>query len=231
MSKETVLNLDKVKKTYIQGKNTIPILKGASLSIKSGEVVGLVGQSGSGKSTLLQIAGLLDKATSGKVIINSYDCTNSNDKTRTNIRRDDIGFIYQFHHLLPEFTALENVIMPQLISGKSDYEATKNAKEMLKYLGLSHRFEHRPSQLSGGEKQRVAIARAIVNKPSLLLADEPTGNLDPETSAEVFRILLETAKGIGLAMLIATHNHDLAEKMDKVIALKGGILVRKTKQS
>jgi lipoprotein-releasing system ATP-binding protein len=177
----------------------------------------------------LQIAGLLDKATSGHVLINSYDCTNANDITRTTIRRNDIGFIYQFHHLLPEFTALENVIMPQLIAGKSDLEAKKNAKEILQYLGLSHRFEHRPSQLSGGEQQRVAIARAIVNKPSLLLADEPTGNLDPETSAEVFRILVEAARSIGLSMLIATHNHDLAANMDKVVMLKGGILVRKNK--
>lgn len=229
MSKNIVLSLDKVNKSFRQGKQKVSILKGASLDIKAGEVVGLIGQSGSGKSTLLQIAGLLDKTDTGKVIINEQDCTKASDTVRTAMRRDHIGFIYQFHHLLPEFSALENVIMPQLISGKSPSEAKANAMDILKYLGLSHRLSHRPSELSGGEQQRVAIARAIVNKPSLLLADEPTGNLDPETSGDVFKILLETAKAIGLAMLIVTHNHELAEKMDRVVTLRGGIIVRRNK--
>jgi lipoprotein-releasing system ATP-binding protein len=225
MNKKTILSLQKVHKSFIQGKNRVVVLKGASLDVHEGEVVGLIGPSGSGKSTLLQIAGLLDSVTVGHVIINGKDCTKADDKMQTAVRRDEIGFIYQFHHLLPEFTSLENVIMPQLIAGKSYAEAKVAATAMLKSLGLSHRLEHRPSELSGGEQQRVAIARAIVNKPSLLLADEPTGNLDPETSAEVFKILLETAKSIGLAMLIVTHNHDLAEKMDRVVTLSDGTLI------
>jgi lipoprotein-releasing system ATP-binding protein len=230
MSKKIVLSLQKVHKSFPQGKNRVVVLKGASLDIKEGEVVGLIGPSGSGKSTLLQIAGLLDSVTVGHVNINGKDCTKADDKMQTAVRRDEIGFIYQFHHLLPEFTALENVIMPQLIAGKSHNEAKAEATAILKSLGLSHRLEHRPSELSGGEQQRVAIARAIVNKPSLLLADEPTGNLDPETSAEVFKILLETAKSIGLAMLIVTHNHDLADKMDRVVTLSDGTLIS-TKRS
>jgi lipoprotein-releasing system ATP-binding protein len=232
MSKnKTVLSLQKVHKSFYQGKNRLTVLQGASLDIKSGEVVGLIGPSGSGKSTLLQIAGLLDNAGAGKVVINGKDCTKANDDVQTVVRRDEVGFIYQFHHLLPEFSALENVVMPQLISGKSRDKAIKNATEMLKYLGLFHRLEHRPSELSGGEQQRVAIARAIVNKPSLLLADEPTGNLDPETSEDVFKLLLDTAKAAGLAMLIVTHNQELANNMDRVVTLRGGILVRKNKSN
>lgn len=227
--KPTILSLQNVHKSFYQGKNRLMVLKGASLDIKAGEVVGLIGPSGSGKSTLLQIAGLLDNAGAGKVMINNRDCTSANDNLRTLVRKEEIGFIYQFHHLLPEFTALENVVIPQLAAGKTRIEADKNANDILKFLGLANRVDHRPSQLSGGEQQRVAIARAIVNKPSLLLADEPTGNLDPDTSKEVFKLLLETAKAIGLAMLIVTHNMELAGKMDRVVTLKDGIIVRSRK--
>ncbi len=227
MNNRVVLSLQNVGKSFLQGKVTLTVLSEASLDIMAGEVVGLIGPSGSGKSTLLQIAGLLDSPGSGKVIINNIDCTKADDVLRTSTRRNEIGFIYQMHHLLPEFTALENVVMPQLIAGKSSKEAQKNATEILKFLGLGARMKHRPSELSGGEQQRVAIARAIVNKPALLLADEPTGNLDPETSADVFELLLKTAKSIGLAMLIVTHNHELASKMDRVVTLKEGALVKK----
>ncbi|MCE3233592.1 MAG: lolD2 [Rickettsiaceae bacterium] len=220
-----VLSLQKVHKSFLQGKNRVVVLKGASLDIDKGEVVGLIGPSGSGKSTLLQIAGLLDSPTVGQVIINGMDCTKANDKTRTLVRRSGVGFIYQFHHLLPEFSALENVIMPQLINGVPYEQAKTEAAILLKSLGLAHRSGHRPSELSGGEQQRVAIARAIANKPAVLLADEPTGNLDPETSAEVFKILIDTARAAGIAMLIVTHNHDLANQMDKVVTLSDGVLV------
>lgn len=226
---DIVLSLDKVSKSFYQGKSRLVVLKDASLDIKKGEVVGLVGPSGCGKSTLLQIAGLLDNPGSGKVLVNGKNCAKADDKQRTLTRRNDIGFIYQFHHLLPEFSAIENVIMPQLIAGQGAAESRRNAREILTYLGLGNRLEHRPSELSGGEQQRVAIARAIVNKPSILLADEPTGNLDPQTSAEVFKILMKTAKSVGLAMLIVTHNHELASQMDKVVTLKDGMIIKKNK--
>jgi len=228
MSK-VVLSLDNISKSFYQGKTRLVVLKNASLEVKEGEVVGLIGPSGSGKSTLLQVAGLLDNAGSGEVIIDGVNCTHADDKMRTKMRRDHIGFVYQMHHLLPEFTALENVLMPQLISKRSTKESENNAKEILRFLGLGARVKHRPSQLSGGEQQRVAIARAIVNKPSLILADEPTGNLDPETSDIVFDLMLKTARSIGLAMLIVTHNHELAKKMDKVVTLKDGMVVKAKK--
>lgn len=221
-----ILSLDKISKSFTQGKNKVKVLKSACLEIKAGEVVALIGPSGSGKSTLLQIAGLLDNPTSGKILIKDNDCTKASDKIRTEIRRDDIGFIYQFHHLLPEFSALENVLIPQLIAKKPKDEAIKNAEEILKSLGLSHRLKHKPAELSGGEQQRVAIARALVNKPSLLLADEPTGNLDPITSKEVFEILIKSASSMGLAMLIVTHNHELAKKMDRIVTLKDGEVIK-----
>lgn len=221
-----ILSLDKISKSFTQGKNKVKVLKSACLEIKAGEVVALIGPSGSGKSTLLQIAGLLDNPTSGKILIKDNDCTKASDKIRTEIRRDDIGFIYQFHHLLPEFSALENVLIPQLIAKKPKDESIKNAEEILKSLGLSHRLKHKPAELSGGEQQRVAIARALVNKPSLLLADEPTGNLDPTTSKEVFEILLKSASSMGLAMLIVTHNHELAKKMDRIVTLKDGEVIK-----
>lgn len=225
MSKKIVLSLKNISKSFQQGKNKLNILKKANFEISQGEVVGLIGPSGSGKSTFMQIAGLLDSADSGKIIINEQNCSKANDNMRTKIRRDNIGFIYQLHNLLPEFTALENVVIPQIISGKSSKEATVNAKEILKYLGLEKRISHRPSELSGGEQQRVAIARAVVNKPSLLLADEPTGNLDPQTSFEVFDLLTKTARAADIAMLIVTHDHALAKKMDRVVALDNGELI------
>ena len=227
MSKQTILSLQKVRKSFNQGNKRLVILRDASLEIKAGEVVGLVGPSGSGKTTLLQIAGLLDNAGAGKVVINGKECTNANDKVRTTIRRDEIGFIYQFHHLLPEFTALENICIAQSIAGVGKIEAEHNAKEVLKFLGLAKRMSHKPSELSGGEQQRVAIARAIVNKPSLLLADEPTGNLDPDTADHVFKLLVETARAIGLAVMIVTHNIELAKKMDRVVTIKDGTVVKK----
>jgi len=225
-----VLSLNNVSKSFKQGKNNIRVLKGANLDIKSGEVVALIGPSGSGKSTLLQIAGLLDSPTSGKIMINSNDCTKASDKVRTVTRRNDIGFIYQFHHLLPEFTALENIIIPQLINKSNKAESEKNAADILKSLGLSHRLKHKPSELSGGEQQRVAIARAMVNQPSLILADEPTGNLDPSTSSDVFDILIKSVKEQGLAMLIVTHNHELANKMDRIVTLKDGEIKKYAKK-
>lgn len=231
MSNNTVLSLRDLNRFFYQGEVRLDVLKGATLEIKAGEVVGLVGPSGCGKSTLLQLAGLLDSPNSGKVMINNIDCTNINDNERTKVRRNEIGFIYQFHHLLPEFTALENVVIPQMISGKSIAAANKDGEEILKYLGLSNRTTHKPSELSGGEQQRVAIARALVNKPSLLLADEPTGNLDPTTADSVFKLLMETAKAIGVAMFIVTHNLSLAEKMDRVVTIEGGVVSRYKKYS
>ena len=222
----TVLSLEKINKTFKQGKGKVKVLQNSCLDVKKGEAVALIGPSGSGKSTLLQIAGLLDSPSSGKIFINEEDCTKASDAKRTSIRSSDVGFIYQFHHLLPEFSALENVIMPQLIAKKSLSDAKKDAKDILKQLGLSHRINHKPSELSGGEQQRVAIARAIVNKPSILLADEPTGNLDPTTSKDVFDILIESAKSFGLAMLIVTHNIDLAKQMDRIVTIKEGEITK-----
>ncbi len=229
MSK-TILSLQNISKSFTQGKKNLLILRGASLNIKEGQIVALVGPSGCGKSTLLQIAGLLDQVDSGKVAINGNACTKASDKTLTKLRRDEIGFVYQFHHLMPEFSALENVIIPQIIAGKPKKEAQDNAIEILKFMGLGKRLQHRPSELSGGEQQRVAIARAIVNKPSLLLADEPTGNLDPETADEVFSLLVETTKAIGLSMLIVTHNMELTKRMDKVVTIKDGAIVTKRRK-
>lgn len=220
-----VLVLEHIHKSYMQGKTKLHILQGANLVIHEGEVVALVGPSGAGKSTLLQIAGLLDHADSGTVTINGTTCTHADDATRTRLRRDEIGFVYQAHHLLPEFTALENVLIPQMVSGISKKVAKKHALEVLKFLGLSRRVDHRPQELSGGEQQRVAIARAIVNRPSLLLADEPTGNLDPHTAEDVFQLLLHTAENIGLAVLIVTHNYALASRTHRTITLKEGAIV------
>ena len=223
-----VLSLKDITKSYRQGENVLEILKGASLDVEEGETVALVGESGSGKSTLLHIAGLLDSCDRGDVFISGKSCIRMKDNERTLTRRHEIGVVYQSHHLLPEFTALENVMIPQRIAGVSKEEAEEHAKEVLDYLKLSDRLCHRPSQLSGGEQQRIAIARAVVNKPSILLADEPTGNLDPQTSKEVFRLLLKTARGIGLGLLLVTHNMSLAEKCDRTVTLKDGKIVRKT---
>ena len=220
----SVLELKNVIKTYKQGKQNLEVLSGVNLEIKPQEIIGLVGQSGSGKSTLLQIAGLLDKPTSGKVIVNGKNIEKQNDDVRTFLRRDYIGFVYQYHNLLGDFSALENVMLPMLISGKNKSDAKDRDVMLLEKMHLSHRLNHRPAELSGGEQQRVAIARALANSPKLLLADEPTGNLDPNTAEEVFVALLDIIKETGLAALIATHNMELATRMNKQFRLKAGVL-------
>lgn len=219
-----VLQLSGIVKNYKQGKQTLEVLSGVDLSIHTGEVIALVGQSGSGKSTLLQIAGLLDKPSGGRIFINGENIGKASDDLRTSLRRDYIGFVYQYHNLLGDFSALENVMLPMLIAGKSPKEAEDRANLLLDKLKLSHRLKHRPAELSGGEQQRVAIARALANSPKLLLADEPTGNLDPNTSEEVFSALLGIIKETGLAALIATHNMELAARMNQQYKLKDGVL-------
>ncbi len=218
----TILQVQKLHKTYEQAGNRLNVLNGINLTVDAGEIVALVGPSGSGKSTLLQIIGLLDQASSGSITINGVEATNTNDKVRTELRRNFIGFVYQFHYLQPEFTALENVVIPQMIAGKTKSQAELQASGILKNLGLEGRLDHRPARLSGGEQQRVAIARAIANSPKLLLADEPTGNLDPETSSKVFAQLLVQVRNRGIGALIATHNIELADRMDRVLELKQG---------
>lgn len=212
----------KISKVFTQGGRELAVLNGVDLKIESGEMVSLVGPSGSGKSTLLQIMGLLDKPSAGTLRIAGQQSEHMNDKARTKLRRDAIGFVYQFHHLLPEFNALENVAMPQIIAGVKKKEAHAKAELLLTNLGLQERLTHRPAKLSGGEQQRVAIARALANDPKILLADEPTGNLDPDTSAEVFDLLLNIVRDRQICMLIATHNHDLADQMDRTLELKAG---------
>ena len=221
----STLTLKNVNKSFVQGNEQLDVLKGVNLDIKPKEIVALIGPSGSGKSTLLQIAGLLDEPTSGEVYINGDLCTGNNDNMRTALRRDYLGFVYQYHNLLPDFDAAENVILPQLIAGVKYKEARDKALWLLNRLGLGERVKHRPAELSGGEQQRVAIARALANTPRLLLADEPTGNLDPNTSDNVFLALLEVVKETGLSALVATHNIDLAHKMDREVSLKDGRLV------
>ena len=219
-----ILRLINVTKNYRQGRQNLEVLKGIDLNICAGEVVALVGQSGSGKSTLLQIAGLLDKPSEGQIFINGKNISKASDETRTTLRRDYIGFVYQYHNLLGDFTALENVMMPMLIAGKSQSDATEKATYLLDKLHLSHRLKHRPAELSGGEQQRVAIARALANSPKLLLADEPTGNLDPNTAEDVFEALLAIIKETGLAALVATHNMELAARMNQQVRLQDGKL-------
>lgn len=221
----TTLTLKNINKTFRQGNEILEVLKDVNLEIKPKEVVALIGPSGSGKSTLLQIAGLLEKPTDGEVYIDGENCTENSDNVRTMLRRDYLGFVYQYHNLLPDFDAAENVIIPQLIAGIKYKEAQDKAMWLLQRLGLNEREHHRPAELSGGEQQRVAIARALANAPKLLLADEPTGNLDPNTSDNVFFTLLEVVKETGLSALIATHNIDLANKMDRVVSLKDGTLL------
>ena len=225
MAQKTALRLKGVERTYGQGEHSLSILKNADLELKSGEIVALVAPSGTGKSTLLHLAGLLEHPDAGEVSINGRSCGNLSDEERTSIRRSDIGFVYQFHHLLPEFTALENIMMPQLISGLPHSEAKERASALLDYMRIGHRGDHRPSELSGGEQQRVAIARAVANAPLLLLADEPTGNLDPETASYVFGALEALVRQSGLAALIATHNHELAGRMDRRVTLSEGKIV------
>jgi lipoprotein-releasing system ATP-binding protein len=217
-----VLQLRAVTRSFIQGSEKLDVLRGVDLTIKRGEIVALVGESGSGKSTLLQIAGLLDTPTSGEVIIGGVNASKANDDERTRLRLKNLGFVYQFHHLLPEFSARENIAVPQMIAGITYDKAVKHADEMLATLGLAARGSHRPGALSGGEQQRVAIARALAGGPALILADEPTGNLDPDMSESVFQMFLSLARSRGLAALVATHNLDLARRMDRVVTMKGG---------
>ncbi|CAM3956887.1 ABC transporter ATP-binding protein [Paracoccus yeei] len=217
-----VLVLDAISKTYGKGGPApVPVLSDLSLSVARGEVVALVAPSGAGKSTLLHIAGLLDTADAGRVVLNGRDMTGQGDRARTEARRVSLGFVYQFHHLLPEFSAAENIVLPQLANGVSQGAARARAADLLGRVGLSHRADHRPAQLSGGEQQRVAFCRALANAPALLLADEPTGNLDPTTSDKVFDVLMGLVRQTGLSALIATHNMDLAGRMDRVIRLGG----------
>ncbi len=217
------LRLDAVRKIYGAGTpGEVVALAGATLTLAAGEVVALVAPSGAGKSTLLHVAGLLDTPTSGAVAIGGVSTEGLRDVERTRLRRDTIGFVYQFHHLLPEFSARENVALPQSAAGVGGAEAGARARELLAAVGLSARESHRPAELSGGEQQRVAFCRALANRPRLLLADEPTGNLDPETSTRVFDVLLDLVRGTGLAALIATHNPDLASRMDRILRLDAG---------
>jgi lipoprotein-releasing system ATP-binding protein len=217
-----VLFLQDVERCYRQGDDTLEILKGAELAVWSGQSIALIAPSGTGKSTLLHIAGLLEHPDSGEVFINGTPTTKLSDDARTRIRRLEIGFVYQFHHLLPEFTALENVMLPQMVRGLSKREANLRASEILSYLGLEERLEHRPTELSGGEQQRVAIARAVANAPRILLADEPTGNLDPRTSDRVFSSLIQLVRASGLAAVIATHNMEIAARMDRRVTIADG---------
>ncbi|WP_323784878.1 ABC transporter ATP-binding protein [Thalassovita sp.] len=220
------LILSGLTKTYNQGlPGAVDVLRGIDLTIAHGEVVALVAPSGGGKSTLLHIAGLLDTPDAGTVQICGKDMTGLPDRKRTAARREDVGFVYQFHHLLPEFTALENVMLPQLANGCNRAEATLRAADLLSRVDIGDRADHRPAELSGGEQQRVAFCRALANEPSLLLADEPTGNLDPDTSDHVFDTLMELVRSTGMSALIATHNLDLAHRMDRVLRLDKGMLV------
>lgn len=220
-----VLQLSGVTKGFfLNTDHAVHVLTGTDLTLMPGEVVGLIAPSGAGKSTLLQVAGLLDSADSGQIMVGETDASRANDTQRTALRRTHIGFIYQFHHLLPEFSAVENVALPMRANGAGRATARDRANALLAQVGLAHRAQHRPAELSGGEQQRVAFCRALANGPKLLLADEPTGNLDPETSAHVFDVLLRLVRETGLSALIATHNHDLATQMDRVLRLSGGQL-------
>ncbi|WP_223478574.1 ABC transporter ATP-binding protein [Oricola indica] len=221
----TVLRLTGVHRAYKEGDHLLEILKGADFELRAGEMVAMVAPSGAGKSTLLHLAGLLERPDEGEVFIADTGCGTLSDAERTARRRNDIGFVYQFHHLLPEFSALENVMIPQMIRGLAKSEAETRARQLLDYLRIGPRAEHRPAELSGGEQQRVAIARAVANAPLVLLADEPTGNLDPETSGYVFEALAALARQSGLSALVATHNHALAERMDRVVTLADGQIV------
>ena len=227
-SPDQVLAIRGLTRTYLSGDKTLTVLNGVDLDIMPGEVVGLIGPSGSGKSSLLHAAGLLERPTAGQIFIEGRDCSNLSDRIRTRVRLHTIGFVYQAHHLLPEFSALDNVALPQMIAGVSRKAARERAFFLLDQLGLAERVKHQPAQLSGGEQQRVAIARALANSPRLLLADEPTGNLDPHTSAAVFENLYALARATGVAALVATHNLELARHMDRVLGLKDGKLEAQT---
>ncbi|OBY27992.1 ABC transporter ATP-binding protein [Leisingera sp. JC1] len=223
---EITLELKGITKSYLSGTpGQVDVLRGADLTLQAGEVVALVAPSGAGKSTLLHIAGLLDTPDAGEVRVAGEDVTRKGDRRRTRVRRQEVGFVYQFHHLLPEFTALENIVLPQLANGASQKAAVARAADLLGTVGLAGRADHRPAALSGGEQQRVAFCRALANAPRVLLADEPTGNLDPGTSDQVFAALMELVRGTGMSALIATHNLELAVRMDRQVKLENGLLV------
>jgi lipoprotein-releasing system ATP-binding protein len=224
-SARPVLQLQGLARTFRQGDREIAVLQGASAELYAGQAVALVGPSGAGKSTLLHIAGLLETPDAGRVIVNGADCSRLGDTDRTRVRRTQMGFVYQFHQLLPEFSALENVLIPQMIRGVPRRAGEARARQLLSMMGLGERLSHQPAQLSGGEQQRTAIARALANAPRLLLADEPTGNLDPTTSAHVFHELLELIRHTGVAMLMATHNLQLAARMHRVLRVERGQLI------
>lgn len=221
---DAVVRLTQVTRSFEQGGVTIDVLRGVDLTVRPGEIVGLLGPSGSGKSTLLQAIGLLEGGFGGRIEIAGIDASKLGKDQRAAVRRDHIGFVYQFHHLLPDFNATENVVLPQLITGKSREDCDARAAELLTALGLGARLEHRPSKLSGGEQQRVAVARALANRPHLVLADEPTGNLDEATADKVFAQFLQLVRGEGSAALVATHNERLAAAMDRVVRLHDGVL-------
>ncbi|WP_159348411.1 ABC transporter ATP-binding protein [Roseomonas harenae] len=219
------LSLRGVERRYRTEAGELPVLRGAELDLHAGEIVALVAPSGTGKSTLLHVAGLLEKPDGGRVLVEGRDSSSLSDDARTALRRETIGFVYQFHHLLPEFTAEENIVLPQLAASRPRREAEARARDLLAAFGLNDRGHHRPTRLSGGEQQRVAIARALANAPKVLLADEPTGNLDVATADRVFAELLEAVRGRGLAALIATHNPELAARMDRTVTLRDGLIV------
>jgi lipoprotein-releasing system ATP-binding protein len=225
---DPVLTIRGLRRSYKSGDKVLTVLNGVDLDVRPGEIVGLIGPSGSGKSSLLHAAGLLEHPDAGQIIVEGRDCSDLSDRQRTRVRLATIGFVYQAHHLLAEFTALDNVALPQMIAGRSRKAARARALELLSSLGLRERVDHQPAQMSGGEQQRVAIARALANKPRLLLADEPTGNLDPHTSSAVFDSLYALARSEGVAALVATHNLELAKHMDRVLALKDGHLEAQT---
>ncbi|HLI22034.1 MAG TPA: ABC transporter ATP-binding protein [Stellaceae bacterium] len=227
MTGAPTLELRQVVRTYSQGSGKLPVLRGVNLAIAPGEIVALVGPSGSGKSTMLHLAGLLERPDGGQVLLDGKDCSRMSDAERTAARRGAIGFVYQFHQLLPEFSAAENIVLPQMIAGVPRRRARDRAVELLRMVGLEARAEHRPARLSGGEQQPVAILRAIANQPRLLLGDEPTGNLDQHTADEVTAVLLDLVRRTKLAALIATHNLDLARRMDRILALEDGKVVEK----
>jgi lipoprotein-releasing system ATP-binding protein len=219
---DTRLELRDVTRTFEQAGERLEVLRGVNFAIRPGELVALVGPSGSGKSTLLHVAGLLEAPTAGTVLVDGEVAGELDDAARTSLRRRTIGFVYQFHHLLPEFSALENVVIPQMLNGRSRRDASDRAQALLERVGLGHRTTHRPARLSGGEQQRVAIVRALANEPALLLADEPTGNLDPHTAEDAFAMLTDLVRSTGVGALIATHNFDLAGRMDRVLRLQEG---------